>query len=170
MTYTSSDRARFRQKFTKTETCWLWNGNLSENGYGIFLMNGTRIRAHRAAYEMKNGAIPDGLCALHQCDVRNCVNPKHLFLGTRADNCQDCKAKGRTATGAKNGMKKHPDKNPVGERNGMARLTRSIASKIRSEAQSGTKSQSEIAQKYGVVQQTVSDILRGRRWGRALRE
>ena len=53
--------------------------------------------AHRLAWAAANGPVPDGMCVLHSCDVRACINPKHLFLGTNKDNTQDMVTKGRHA-------------------------------------------------------------------------
>lgn len=80
----------------KTESCWLWTGRLSISGYGQFRQNKRFHRAHRVAWEITNGAIPDGLCVCHKCDVRHCVNPEHLFIGTCQDNANDRVAKGRS--------------------------------------------------------------------------
>lgn len=74
-----------------TRDCWLWTGCLV-GGYGFFLYD-TQNRAHRVAWILANGAIPDGLCVCHKCDVPHCVNPAHLFLGTHRDNMLDRKAK-----------------------------------------------------------------------------
>jgi hypothetical protein len=90
--------ARFWAKATPEPNsgCWLWTASLRPNGYGMFgIAAGSVQSAHRVAWELVNGPIPDGLHVLHRCDVRACVNPSHLFLGTRFDNMQDMIAKGR---------------------------------------------------------------------------
>jgi hypothetical protein len=63
--------------------------------YGRIKINGKNLLAHRVAWTIKNGPIPDGLFVLHKCDVRRCINTEHLFLGTQKDNMQDCSRKGR---------------------------------------------------------------------------
>ena len=86
----------FWSKVEKTESgCWLWIGGI-QHGYGEFsLYHGRMIKAHRFSYELAHGPIPDGMCICHKCDVCNCVNPSHLFLGTQADNVKDMNTKGR---------------------------------------------------------------------------
>jgi hypothetical protein len=73
--------------------CWLYTGTLSFEGYG-YVNTGMGVRrkqwqAHRFAWTLLRGEIPKGLCVLHTCDVRNCVNPEHLYVGTRMDNKRD---------------------------------------------------------------------------------
>lgn len=87
----------FWPKVLKTETCWLWTATLSNKGYGkIGVCNPRRVAsAHRVAWELTHGPIPDGLWVLHKCDVRACVNPSHLFLGMAKDNTDDMNRKGR---------------------------------------------------------------------------
>ena len=91
----------------KTKNCWMWTGALQKDGYGRFGV-GDKI-AHRISWEMHNGKIPSGLCVLHKCDVRRCVRPSHLFLGTRKDNSYDMKNKGRSARGEANWWSKLSD-------------------------------------------------------------
>lgn len=75
--------------------CWAWDRGLKESGYGVARTHEKTITAHRLSYLAFNGEIPAGLCVLHKCDVRVCVNPEHLFLGTHRDNAQDMVRKGR---------------------------------------------------------------------------
>jgi hypothetical protein len=81
--------------------CWLWTGGINTWGYGVLHRRGAHesISAHRAAWELHRGPIPNGLFVLHKCDTRMCVNPDHLFLGTQRDNIHDCMAKGRNKRG-----------------------------------------------------------------------
>jgi len=88
--------------------CWLWTGALV-SGYGQKTENGKQQYTHRLSWELHRGHIPDGLYVLHRCDVRCCVNPDHLFLGTYSDNTLDAVAKGRWANSKKTHCPKgHP--------------------------------------------------------------
>lgn len=94
---------RFWAKVLKGEGCWEWQGSKSKaGGYGYVHVGGQvnrrPMKAHRLSWELHNGPIPHGLWVLHQCDNPPCVNPSHLFLGTRTDNMQNAASKGRIKT------------------------------------------------------------------------
>lgn len=139
---------RFWPKVSKTDGCWLWTGAKSFDGYG-HIRNGRVVHAHRVSWELHNDQIPEGICVLHSCDVRHCVNPDHLFLGTRKDNAEDREKKGRG--------------NQVsGERHGRAgaKLSEEQITAIRE--MPGTLR--AVAARFGVHWQTVSNIKSRRHW------
>ena len=143
---------RFFEKVVIRESgCHEWIAGCSANGYGAFQKDGASHGAHRVAYEIAFGQIPDGLCVCHTCDNPRCCNPAHLFLGTDKDNATDRTAKGRDAHG---------------ERNGVAKLTNERVLEIfRAD---GT--QEEIAAEYGVCQQQVCKIKRRVAWRHVTKE
>lgn len=100
-----SKEEAFSKKVMMTPSCWLWIGAINNKGYGLFRGK----LAHRCAFEMYNGSIPDGLDVCHNCpngDNPKCVNPSHLFLGTRFQNMQDAIGKGRIPKGSQKSQAK----------------------------------------------------------------
>lgn len=141
-------RERFWGKVERGDGCWLWRGTLDPTGYGVFWIDGQNRRAHRLSYILAHGPIADGLFVCHRCDNPRCVNPEHLFLGTPGENTADAKAKGRMATG---------------ERQGCAKLRDTDIPPIR-EALSRHESTFRIAERFGVSQKTIMNIKQGRVW------
>jgi len=138
---------RFEKYFIKSSNCWHWEGGKNGNGYGS-LMNiyGKFEVAHRISYKLYNGEIPEGILVLHKCDIRHCVNPNHLFLGTHKDNTDDMVKKGRHG-GYKNNFK--GSKNPNSKINEKDKKT-IIASLLNKK-----NTQKELAQIYGVHRQAI---------------
>lgn len=79
--------------------CWIWEKGCNSQGYGALYVNKKMNLAHRISYEIFIGLIPDGLLVCHKCDIKVCVNPNHLFIGTQKDNMQDHVKKGKHISG-----------------------------------------------------------------------
>ena len=135
---------RFLSKVVKTPTCWVWMG-ATNNNYGQLYDNKVKKhrRAHILAYELFIGPVPDGLNICHRCDVRSCVNPKHLFAASQGDNLKDMYGKKR--------------------RHGAKKLTWAKVKEIRRLRRLGRTTYS-IGQKFAIAHQTVSEICLGKYW------
>lgn len=142
---------RFRAKLGVQDAvtgCIPWDAATLSKGHGQFWLSGTMVCAHRIAWELRHGPIPDGLWVLHRCDNPPCCNPEHLFLGTHKDNMADMRNKGRSLTGSKHSL---------------AKLTEEDVRSIRSMLATG-ETQRVVAAKFGVAQQHVSKISNRSSW------
>lgn len=132
---------RFHRKYVVDPVtgCWNWTASLFKNGYGqIAIGKDKSMQAHRVSWQLHRGEIPVGMDVCHTCDNRACVNPNHLFLGSRHDNMMDAAKKGRMP------VKLNPD----------------IIREIRGSHQLGT----HLAEKFGVCPSTIAKIRKGRIW------
>lgn len=151
---------RFWSQIEKTKTCWLWIGSTDGDGYGVIGANGKVVKVHRLSYEIHFGEIPNGVDILHECDVRNCVKPKHLFQGNNAINVADRVAKGRSATGI---MVTRNRISPRGVGHYEAKLTdRSVL--MAREQHSKGESFAQIAKKLNVNRSTIRQAVIGETW------
>lgn len=149
---------RFWEKVKKSDNCWEWTASKNQDGYGNFTKATNRVvKAHRLSWEIHNGPIPKGMCVLHKCDNPPCVNPNHLFLGTKADNNVDMAAKGRHKSQI------HPELILKGEECSWAKLSEANVLEIRKEYSKGT-SVKFLAERFEVKPITIYMILQRKRW------
>jgi hypothetical protein len=163
---------RFWERVDKSGECWLWTGATFRRGYGAVKREGKQLKAHRVAWEMHFGRLPQGALIMHHCDNPPCVRPQHLFPGTPADNMADKVTKGRQATGDRitahrtvlrgdqHPSHRHPERfRNEWRRKGDARL----AEQAKALYAQG-RSKLSIAKSLGIGWATVARILNGTHW------
>ena len=150
-----TDEEKFWRHVQKTDddSCWAWKAGKYLNGYGLFWSTtiGRLTGAHRVAWTLTNGPIPDGLFVLHHCDNRGCVRPDHLFLGTHTQNMADMRAKGRQS-------------HPQGEQQPHSVLTNQSVTAIFVLRERGVRVPI-IAEAFHTSEPNIYNILTGKRWG-----
>lgn len=130
------------------DDCWIWKGGVVTSGYGGFHVNGKSHKAHRVSFELFVKEVPKGLLVCHACDIKLCVNPAHLFLGTNKENTADMIKKNRQAKGADNGR---------------AKLSWEDVKEIRHLRSTGL-SYKELSKKFHVTGGNIWNILSHRTW------
>ncbi len=132
--------------------CWLWTAcRFCGTGYGAFQISNRLKYAHRVSYELSQGKIPVGLLVRHACDVRSCVRPGHLLLGTHKDNAADRDIRGRQA-----GPRR-------GDLCGTSKLSWKKIADIRRRCAAG-ELQKNVARLYNVSRANISMIVTNRTW------
>lgn len=150
------DRLYGKMRVNPYTGCWEWQG-YKRNGYGRITTgsrtDGTRRTSstHRVSYELEYGEIPEGMEVCHKCDNPSCINPKHLFLGTRQDNVNDREAKGRNIVQS-------------GEANRMAKLTQKEVKEARQKRARYKTPYAMLADEYGVCKKTMMNAIKGKTW------
>lgn len=140
----------FHTRYKKLESgCWEWTAQRTPQNYGRFFINYRGTRAHRYSYEIHKGKIPEGMCVCHTCDNPSCVNPDHLWLGTRGDNNKDRTKKGR-------GIK--------GETHHQSKLIRQDIREIRLLYKAKILKQIDLARIYKITQANISLIIKQKIW------
>lgn len=141
------DRFLSKVEIDESSGCWNWIGSIHGNGYGRFNPFRKTMYAHRFSALLKYGIVRSDLDVCHSCDNRRCVNPNHLFIGTRKENMQDAARKGRTTKG----------------KVFRSKLNQNEVITIREMLKNGCKTK-DIADKYSVTTRTINSIRARENW------
>lgn len=179
--YTPRDIERFWSKVDRSggpDACWMWTAARHEFGYGKIRVQRKDVGAHRVAWEITNGPVPEGMFVCHTCDNPPCCNPAHLWIGTSTENAADRHAKGRSYGGDRHWQRVHPElrlrgshhwshQHPSrvarGEAHGRAHLTADNVRAIRQRYAMGATLKG-LAQDYGVTSQNIWNVVHRKTW------
>lgn len=139
-------------KRRSAQRCWEWTAYRNPLGYGMFWYEKRLQLAHRVSWKIHNGVFNEKLCVLHSCDNPSCVNPRHLWLGTRTDNNNDKVRKGRA-------------QRMFGEENGRARLTEAQVLELRRLWKTEKYTIPQLSERFGgVPEPTLHHAITGYTW------
>ena len=144
--------------------CWNWNAAFRKTGYGCLRYERKLVDSHRISYALYNGDIPSDICVCHKCDNRKCINPEHLFLGTKADNSKDMADKGRAAKGDRHGTYLHPESIAKGEKHGQSKLSEKDIIQILNGYYFENEKVKDMVKKYPVGRRYIYRIIAGDVW------
>jgi len=148
--FTTREQKRFFSKIYITDDCWIWHGTINATGYGVFFLsyNRKQILSHRYSYQLfYKTELTTSRIIRHKCDNPLCINPRHLIIGSHADNVKDRVERGRSA---------------IGENNGRSKLTIKDVKYIRKNYRQ--HSRKELANIYSVDRKVVYDIIHNNTW------
>lgn len=157
MSFAREQAGRFWSHVARSEGCWTWSAGLDKDGYGKFAISLPRVngrqkqkhvRAHRLAYLLTHGDIPDGLLIRHSCDNPRCCNPEHVLTGTQLQNRGDAVDRNRVARG---------------ERHGMRKLTADKVREIRRKSALGAR-RIDLAAEFSISYPQICSIVTRREW------
>lgn len=149
---------KFLSRIKKTDACWLWvAATTAHYGHGVLRFKNKMVKAHRVSWEIFRGEVPEGMCVLHKCDIPNCVNPDHLFIGTQTDNMKDMDSKGRR------GRRSEGVGKSLGSKNGATKMTDADIIAIR-EVPARRGVGAALAAKFGISHSSVVRIRSRETW------
>ena len=149
--YKENIEKRLLSKSERVGECLLWTGRKIWSGYGTIGIRSHSTAVHRVAYKMWNGDIPKGMYVLHKCDIRHCIEPSHLYLGTHHDNMKDMVERDRQY-------------HPLGELHKMSKFKDENILEIRALYASGKYSQADLSRKYEVCGPCIHNIVKRKSW------